>query len=80
MQASLNRGYIVLVINDVILAVSDSIKTNVLKEYRDMNIDVINSAEFFSAMKQDSVDSVKKRIFTLFIIATSYLLASCIFI
>jgi len=51
MLAAKNRGYKVLAINDAILAVSDSLKTKMIGEYRASNIDVINSAEFFNSLK-----------------------------
>lgn len=49
MQAAQNRGYKVIAINDAILAVSDSLKTKMLGEYRARKIDIINSAEFLDS-------------------------------
>lgn len=51
MKAAQNRGYKISVINDAVLSKSDSLKTSMLVEYRAWNIDIINSAEFFSSSK-----------------------------
>jgi nicotinamidase-related amidase len=49
MQAAQNRGYKVLAIRDGILAVSDSVKTEMLSRYKASKIDIINSADFFDS-------------------------------
>ncbi|MDO9256579.1 MAG: isochorismatase family cysteine hydrolase [Bacteroidales bacterium] len=51
MQAAQNRGYNVMAINDAILAVSDSLKTKMLGDYKASKINVINSADFFNSSK-----------------------------
>jgi nicotinamidase-related amidase len=51
MQAAQNRGYKVMAINDAILAVSDSLKTKMLGEYKARKINIISSSDFFNSSR-----------------------------
>jgi nicotinamidase-related amidase len=51
MLAAQNRGYKVIALKDAILAVSDSVKSEMLVEYKARKVDIINSAEFLDTSR-----------------------------
>ncbi len=51
MLAAKNRGYKILAINDAIVAKSDSLKAEMLIEYKERGIDIINSEDFLNSVK-----------------------------